>query len=144
MKSACWAALAAASAASAAGGACSPEDSPIMRPGEDCLVCHNGSAAPKWTAAGTVFGALDAAPDAGLRDVAITIVDATGKTLVLTSNSAGNFYTAAPFTPPFAGSAARHGFLQKSDGKPPSGACNSCHAIPPTNNALGRLYLAPN
>jgi len=42
--------------------ACQPENSPIMRPGEDCLHCHDGSRARSWTLAGTVFSSAQPPP----------------------------------------------------------------------------------
>ena len=47
--------------------ACQPENSPIMRPGEDCLHCHDGSRARSWTLAGTVFSSATAASDQASR-----------------------------------------------------------------------------
>lgn len=40
-----------------------------MAPGEDCLSCHDGGAARRWTAAGTFPG----------RGRAVTLTDAKGK-----------------------------------------------------------------
>jgi hypothetical protein len=72
---------------------------PTMQPGADCLSCHSArglASARAWTVAGTVFPALDAGPNQGVQGVQILIQDSAGKRLTLTSNAAGNFYTAEP------------------------------------------------
>jgi hypothetical protein len=106
------------------------EENPWMRPGEDCLSCHRqgGEAEDKtWSAAGTVFNKQgDAAEGAK-----IFLVDASGRSLTLTSNGAGNFYTGETLTPPFKKIALiANG---KTTEMPEvylagaTGACNQCH-----------------
>jgi hypothetical protein len=69
---------------------CSPEDGPLMAPGQDCLECHSGGGeARSWTVAGT-----------WTRGAHITVTDARGKTVPMRGNKVGNFYTAEPLTPP--------------------------------------------
>jgi hypothetical protein len=95
-----------------------------MRPGEDCLACHNpvGSAAEAWFgAAGTVFD--DAGePAAG---VAVTLVDSRARQVSDVTNYAGNFYFATELTPPLQVSVV--GTSGARDMADATGACNSCH-----------------
>ena len=72
---------------------------PTMQPGVDCQICHAGAgraSARVWSVAGTVFAAPDAGTDQGLGGVQVLVTDSKGKQLTLTSNAAGNFYTAEP------------------------------------------------
>jgi len=99
--------------------ACIPEEGPMMEPGSNCLECHGGGggeeSGPRWTVAGTWSG----------KGNKIAIRDAGGKAFTLTSNQAGNFWTAEPLAFP----------LQVSvDGQAMPGgvtggqaSCNTCH-----------------
>jgi predicted CXXCH cytochrome family protein len=94
--------------------ACAPAEGPLMAPGRDCLSCHDGGAARRWTAAGTWSRA----------NQHVTIRDANGKSFTIRTNRVGNFYTAEPLAFP----------LQVSvDGRAMpvavnDGSCNRCHA----------------
>jgi hypothetical protein len=68
---------------------CAPEDGPLMAPGQDCLECHSGGEAKRWTAAGT-----------WARGANVSITDSHGKNVPLRGNDVGNFYTAESLTPP--------------------------------------------
>jgi hypothetical protein len=122
--------------------ACQPEDSPIMRPGENCLRCHDGARARNWTLAGTVFPSSAAAADQGVEGVPVTVTDSRSRQLTLSTNGAGNFYTAEGLVPPFLVEIAYQGqgrtasMVQQQQ----SGACNACHTDPPQNGAPGRIY----
>lgn len=95
------------------GAACAPESGPLMAPGEDCLGCHDGGAATRWTVAGTF-------PGRGRR---VWITDASGKSLSLHTNKVGNFYTAEPLTFPL-----RVGVDGAAMPDPVTyGGCNRCH-----------------
>jgi hypothetical protein len=93
--------------------ACIPEEGPMMEPGEDCLECHGGGEAKRWTAAGTWDG----------EGRQVQIQDANGKRFALRTNQAGNFWTAEPIAFPLRVSV---------DGRvmpdPVAyGGCNRCH-----------------
>lgn len=125
-------------------GGCQNGNSPLMRPGADCLVCHTGDDAPKWNVAGTVYGAPNAAATAGIQGVTVHVTDTNGRKLDLTTNSAGNFYTAEDMQPPFTVALEKDGAKIASTSSQPSGACNSCHGSVPLNGAAGRLYWSAN
>ena len=129
-------------------GACGGIDglggSAAMKPGEDCLRCHqaNGRATfPTFSVAGTIFGAADAPPDEGLSQAEILVTDATGKQLTLRSNGVGNFYTAEPLQPPLQVAAQWGRVRMTMLEPPPSGACNSCHQVPGPQVTAG--FAAP-
>ena len=140
--------------------ACAPANSPTMNPGQDCVSCHVASGQAdslRWTAAGTVFSAVDAGMDQGVAGVQVILRDDLGKEVRLTTNSAGNFYTAEDLD----SDAGLHVLLEylghcramentpkptftyeAPDGTPPHPpihgiGCNHCHSDPPPPDALG-------
>ena len=129
--------------------ACTPENGPLMRPGEDCLRCHGGSAggtgglpveqATPWSFAGTVYPAVDASAGAGIEGASIQVTDAAGATLAVHSNLAGNFYSAERVAFPLRVCVSRSGAVQCMLTPAPHGACNFCHALPPVAGTLGRI-----
>jgi hypothetical protein len=96
------------------GGSAALATGPLMSPGQDCLACHDGTQAVKWTAAGT-WGS-------GAGRV-ITLTDAAGRTVSLTTNAVGNFYTSQALTFPLT---ARAGG-ELMPGPVTYGGCNRCH-----------------
>ena len=117
-----------------------PDDGPLMQPGQDCMSCH-GSRAQSWSVAGTVFGALDSDTGSGLSGAKIYLTDARGQSFTLTSNPSGNFYTAEPLQFPLRVQAEANGVRMARSAPVTSGSCNSCHAQPPQNDALGRVFV---
>jgi hypothetical protein len=123
---------------------------PLMQPGQNCLRCHSPSGTAKrvpWTAGGTVYASKDAAANAGIAGVKVTLSDKAGKTVSLVTNEAGNFYTAEPFA------AGGINIKLEKDGKvrtmprpAPAGSCGACHSYPDpigdgVSIAEGRVYL---
>ena len=102
------------------------ETGPLMAPGQDCLLCHDGRSATRWTVAGTWGGP-------GAR---VTLTDSTGKTLTLATNQVGNFYTAEPLRFPLT---VTVGSARMPD-RVTYGGCNDCHGA--GGSARG-LSLAP-
>lgn len=103
---------------------------PTMRPGENCLGCH------KFTAAGTVFSSAQAGASEGVNGVTVTLVDSNQKTVTMTSNSAGNFYTNDSISWP-ANITLALGSRTASMVGASVGACASCHST----SGQGRVYL---
>ncbi len=118
-----------------------PENSPMMRPGEDCLRCHSGERAQQWTLAGTLFSSPSAATDAGLDGASVLVTDANNRSLTLRTNGAGNFYTAESLAFPLRVEVQKDGVSVGMAMAVPSGGCNACHTQPPLSGAPGRIYL---
>jgi hypothetical protein len=123
------------------------ERGPLMSAGEDCRSCHGAGTGleegPNWSVAGTVFDSFSAGPQEGVGGVEVRLTDKNGRELSLTSNSAGNFYTAERLAFPLQRACVeRNGevFCMRRD--VPDGSCNSCHNVPATWAAPGRL-LSP-
>ncbi len=120
-----------------------PAASPQMDPGQDCMLCHTGSIAPAWTVAGTLFRDPASQPDAGVEGGQVLITDAAHRTLTLSTNGAGNFYTAETLQFPLKVQAQFGSRRMAMVGAVTSGSCNSCHAQPPLSDAPGRLFVSP-
>src|SRR5512138_722640 len=131
--------LAASLAAVAA--ACDPTNGPLMKPGSDCLGCHDGGRAKRWSVAGTIYDGPVDAPGAAAEGATVRITDATGWTLERETNQAGNFYTAEPVAFPLKVCVTRHGGEACMQEPLPSGmsSCNACHGphgiLTPANHA---------
>jgi hypothetical protein len=124
----------------AVAAACEPTNGPLMKPGSDCLGCHDGHAAKRWTIAGTIYDGPVDAPGAAVEGATVRITDATGWTLERETNQAGNFYTAEHVAFPIQVCVTRHGAEACMTEPVPSGTgCNACHGpqgiLTPANHA---------
>jgi hypothetical protein len=97
--------------------------------GQECLRCHATGQDPllRWTVAGTLWSdSFGVTPKAG---ATVTVVDAKGVTVQMTTDVEGNFYTLQPVTFPISASASgcpsTRGMVQKVN----AGGCNAvgCH-----------------
>ena len=83
-----------------------------MAAGQDCLGCHDGGDAKRWTAAGTWASGSH-----------VTLTDATGRRISLRTNQVGNFYTAERLAFPL--TVAVDGATMPTPVT--YGGCNRCH-----------------
>jgi cytochrome c553 len=134
-----------------------PEDPSIPkgeyhRAGQPCTVCHGpeGPAQTQFSVAGTIFwNPLEGATDTGafgVNNATISLVDATGSQVQISTNCVGNFWiTPAAYNPNFpmlaavgyAGQPNQSMFTQISR----AGSCASCHSDPPNYDAVGHVYI---
>jgi hypothetical protein len=99
-----------------------------MDPGGDCLSCHGGQvSAPRWTVAGTLYGAPYVPGSAGLEGAHVLVTDANGRSLTLRTNRVGNFYTAESLAFPLHVCAVRGGTTSCMGEAVTRGSCNVCH-----------------
>jgi hypothetical protein len=106
-----------------------------MHPGDSCARCHNGESgwgnSSRFGAAGTVYTRAGK----GDANVNVDITDARGRSVSLTSNAAGNFFTGQSLAPPLKVKLFRAGRPSVS-ATVPSGDCNACHS---KGSSLGRI-----
>lgn len=120
---------------------CGLEGSPVMEPGRDCLTCHGGGDAPRWTLAGTVYPTAGAAAGDGVLGATVRVTDANGWTFGLRTNAAGNFYTAERAVFPLRVCVEYRGASSCMSDPVASGACNACHQVPASGDADGRITV---
>lgn len=122
--------VAAAALTLAACGEGEEDEGPNMLPGSDCISCHTGGDAGRFTAAGTAYPGGDAA--SGIAGVTVTLTGSGGgQTVTLTTNAVGNFYTNAALTPPIDVSLSGNGgTVSLADHTGTGGSCGACHAPP--------------
>ncbi len=126
---------------------------PLHRPGQPCIVCHDGALGdpPRFTIAGTLYETPGAKVPVEGATVVVTDVNDAGARLE--TNSAGNFYAhATDYDPTFPviatvvgpqGQVVKMQTLILGNGSiEPNGACASCHFDPAGPNATGHLCLA--
>lgn len=119
---------------SATAGGCALAD---MHPGESCARCHDGDGAPRFGTAGTVYDGPAGSEGDGLAGATVVVTDAAGRSVALTSNSVGNFFTDQALTPPLQVTLRAPGAASQTS-IAPQGDCNSCHA---GGSAPGRLHV---
>lgn len=125
---------------------------PLHRPGQPCLVCHDGALGDpqRFTVAGTVF--TTPATRDGAQGAVVTITDVNGWSINLTANAAGNFYaTPSQYDPTFplqtrlrgpSGETATMQTLIEGNGTvEPNGACASCHFDPAGPSSPGHVCV---
>lgn len=117
----------------------------MHRPGQPCLVCHDGAIGDPgaFSVAGTIFEA--AGSTTPVNGATIHLTDVTGATHTATSNEAGNFYiTPSEFTPHYpmtatVTSAGNTISMQSLISR--NGACAGCHVDPVGAGSPGRVAL---
>ena len=122
--------------------------SAYMYPGRTCVSCHMTSYGPNLTIAGTVYPSAhetDSCLGTNVAGASIIITDSNNRTVTLTPNSAGNFYSrTAAITPPYTVKLTYQGRERDMTGlvfSPTNGDCNSCHTMDGMNGAPGRIML---
>lgn len=116
---------------------------PLHRPGQPCVVCHDGDAARAFAIAGTVYWtASSKAPAPGTR---VDLVDADGGKQFALTNCAGNFFVlpenlevAYPFWVKLSAGDAEITMDSPVNG---DGSCASCHEKTFSARSAGRVYL---
>lgn len=110
---------------------------PEMRPGENCASCHN------FSVSGTIFPKATSSAGSGLSGASIVITGADGKTVTLSSNGAGNFYTSSSIKFPAKAELVKGANKMAMTQQLTNGECASCHSSSPSGGAPGRLYVGP-
>jgi hypothetical protein len=126
---------------------------PLHRPGQLCLLCHDGELGDpqRFTVAGTVYETSGG--HAAAVGASVVLVDAHGSATQLQTNAAGNFYaTPNQYDPTFpiqvtvqtpSGESVRMQTLVEGNGTvEPNGGCAGCHFDPPGANSPGHVCLA--
>jgi len=120
-----------------------------LNAGEKCIDCHRpGGKAMEFphAVAGTVYPSASAPADGGAPGVEIVLRDGRGRTLQLTSNGVGNFWSKDGLEFPVAAETRRpDGGASLASPGPTclSGECNACHTVPPAGGARGRVAAPP-
>lgn len=120
---------------------------PMMRPGENCLSCHQDGfgdeEAPEFSAAGTVFASVDSEHCDGVQGVKVFLTAIDGSEVELVTNEVGNFWTTEPLMEEGPGPRLEFEGRSVSMGRdlPTIPACNACHSDDPVGGASGKIYI---
>jgi hypothetical protein len=121
---------------------------PFHRPGQPCLLCHDGALGNpgEFSVAGTVFtNPTDSQPARGAR---VELTAADGSRSTQTSNAAGNFYIPAqswrPKYPLQVSISFESSKVSMTSNIGRDGACASCHFDPAGADSPGHVYAIPN
>jgi hypothetical protein len=132
-------------AVAALGGEQGGHPGPTHRPGQPCLLCHDGALGDpqEFSVAGTVFLHLESETPA--QGATVELHDANDKTFDLVTNRGGNFYISPDQYRPaypvdvkvrFQGETVTMHSLIGRDG-----SCAGCHVDPPGPDSPGRVYV---
>jgi hypothetical protein len=133
------------------GNAPGVRNGPLHRPGQPCLLCHDGAIGDPsaFSVAGTVFQVPSSLAPAV--DATVTLTDAVGTIRNEVTNAAGNFYIQAnDWTPAF----PLLVYVTPTSGKPvymlsqvdgssqvEGGACATCHSDPAGRDSPGHVSI---
>jgi hypothetical protein len=122
-------------------------EGPLHRPGQPCIVCHDGEPgdATAFSMAGTVFLHANSVTPAAV-GATVKLQNADGTTVSATTNEAGNFYfTPDAYVPKYpvhvtaitlgTTSIAMHSHIGTN------GSCAGCHADPAGPDSPGHVYF---
>jgi len=121
------------------------EGSPDMNPGMACNLCHGSDEGPQFSIAGTLYPTIyepalcygaDAATGAQ-----VVVTGADGRTLTLTPNGAGNFFSEVAVVRPYTAKVVTSAGERAMTASQTSGDCNTCHTMAGANGAPGRIIL---
>lgn len=119
------------------------EEGPRMKPGGECISCHDQGEGPRYALAGTVMAAAnDDVNCDGVESATVVITGADGQSVTLKSNAAGNFFSKSSVAMPYTAKVVRNGKENKMSAAQTEGDCNACHGATGKNGAPGRI-LAP-
>ena len=125
-----------------------PEDpllrpGPLHRPGQPCLVCHDGGAASLFSAGGTIYRDRQGATPAA--DATVLLVDAAHTAIAVKTNCAGNFFVPArSFAPTMPLWASLRLGEERIDMESPmhkDGDCAACHGDPAGPTSAGPVFV---
>lgn len=118
---------------------------PLHRPGQPCLLCHDGDLGdpPEFSVAGTVF--LRPTGTDPVNRAKIQLRGANGSTYELTSNAAGNFYVEpdrySPDYPLEVQVTYRDEVTVMHTQIGREGSCAGCHSDPPGADSPGHVFV---
>ena len=118
---------------------------PLHRPGQPCLLCHDGALGnpPQFSVAGTVY--VDADGSTPADGAVVTLTPASGAEYKATTNAAGNFYVnPSQLTPTYPmkvsvtykGTSVDMTSLVGRDG-----SCAGCHTATAGPSSAGPVYI---
>jgi hypothetical protein len=125
---------------------------PLHRPGQTCLLCHDGAPGDPsaFSMAGTVFSYANSTPanstEPAVDGATVTLESADGTTVSTTTNEVGNFYfTPDMYSPKYpvhvksitlgSVSVSMHSHIGGN------GSCAGCHVDPEAPDSPGHVYL---
>jgi hypothetical protein len=118
---------------------------PLHRPGQPCLVCHDGAEARAFSVAGTVYATPDS--DALAAGVTVRMIDVLERPFTAITNCNGNFFILPEdFDPKYPlWVSVRAGSLEIPMDSPINGdgSCAGCHGLTPGPESAGRVYASP-
>jgi hypothetical protein len=121
---------------------------PLHRPGQPCLLCHDGALGdpPEFSVAGTVF--VDRIDKKAARGATVTLKAADGTSRTFKTNEAGNFYVTPQSWRPAYPLEVSVDYQSQSVSMISKigrdGSCAGCHVDPASASSAGHVYAIPD
>jgi hypothetical protein len=119
------------------------EPGPLHRPGQPCLVCHDGGEVSSFSVAGTVYAR--AGGTMPVAKVTVELLDADARLWKAVTNCAGNFFVRPdqfqPRYPLWVTLAVGEERLDMESPVFRDGSCASCHGDPKGPASAGHAYF---
>jgi hypothetical protein len=116
---------------------------PLHRPGQPCLVCHDGNAHPTFSVAGTVYARAESSMP--VARVTVELLDSEARSFKAVTNCAGNFFVRTDeFLPHYPLWITVAVGAQRLDMESPvfrDGSCASCHTDPKSPSSAGHAFF---
>jgi hypothetical protein len=116
---------------------------PLHRPGQPCLVCHDGGEVSAFSVAGTVYARAQGGVP--VDKVTVQLIDADGRKFGAVTNCAGNFFVRPDeYTPRYPLWTTLSVGAKTIDMESPvfrDGSCASCHTNPKGPASAGEVYF---
>jgi len=117
-----------------------------MRPGSDCSDCHSKLGGPIYGIQGTVYENYNEWDECfGVPQATVEVIGANGNTVVMNSNSAGNFYASRSksnaLAMPFTARVHYNGQVIEKQNPQSSLNCAACHTEWGDGGASGRIVI---
>jgi len=125
------------------GEAAGVEPGPLHRPGQPCLVCHDGGEVSAFSVAGTVYARAEGTVP--VAKVTVELLDADARLFKAVTNCAGNFFVRPdqfqPRYPLWVTLAVGEERLDMESPVFRDGSCASCHGDPKGPASAGHAYF---
>jgi hypothetical protein len=130
------------------GEAAGVDQGPLHRPGQPCLLCHDGALGnpQEFSVAGTVF--VDRIDEKAARQATVTLKASDGTSRTFKTNAAGNFYVTPQSWKPVYPLEVSVDFQSQTVSMVSNigrnGSCAGCHVDPAGPSSPGHVYATPD
>jgi len=118
------------------------EEGEYMRPGGNCISCHQQEGGPHYKVAGTVMGDyVDDDDCEGIDGVVVELTGADGEVITLDTNEVGNFFYEGKLATPYTARVLDGDAELVMEAAQNDGNCMNCHSSLGAAGSPGRIVI---